>query len=563
MPTFFESPNLHLIHDDVFDGLRSLPEKSVHCVVTSPPYYALRDYSTGSWEGGDPACDHLKINDTRVGVKQTENAGTSRIGYASVCGKCGAKRIDNQLGLEATPDLFIENLVGVFREVRRALRDDGTCWVNIGDSYASSGPKKNGGFDGAHRNPDGTRHHRDVGGDDWFGLPTAGGDIKALDLMGMPWRFALAMQKDGWYLRRDIVWSKLNPMPESVNGWRWERHKVLVKSSSADWRAESETKGYAPTDTAVNHTPGGNTGLRPAEKPTWQDCPGCKDCKPNNGLILRRGSWRPTTAHEYIFMFTKQPGAYADREAVRETNRSGPSDMRKMMEQLPRIGGQTLDSDDPLYAANKDTNIGQKRGVGEPNGRNLRSVWEIDDQGATLAQWLDKRGYGALLDEFYSGDLDSVWQIATQGLKEKHFASYPEALVEPCIKASTSTWGCCAECGAPYAPVIEISDPNNRLGAAYHEDRDDRLTRGFHGVPTADGAPVHEVVDYRATCSHDTARVPCTVLDPFVGSGTTALVARKLGRRAVGIDLSDTYLKIVLKRLHIDTSREALNAALL
>lgn len=515
MSTYYQSPRLHLIHADVLEGLRALPDSSVHCVVTSPPYYALRDY----------------------------------------------EKAEGQLGLEATPELFIENMLNVFREVRRVLRDDGTCWVNIGDSYAGSGKGRNA--DGTHSV--GGKQDTNLGSNEGLltkvSIPEG---LKALDLMGMPWRFALAMQQDGWHFRRDIIWAKPNPMPESVNGWRWERHRVLVKSAEADWRAESEAKGYAPTEASVNNKPGGNTGLHaaPKQKAEYKECPGCRECKSHDGLILRKASWRPTTSHEYLFMFSKAPQAYADREAVRERNRSGPSDMRKMAEQLPRIGGRTLDADDPLYKANRDTNIGQKRGVGEPNGRNLRSVWEIDDEGRTLEQWLIDSGHGALLDEFYSGDLGSVWQIATQALKFKHFASYPEELVEPCIKASTSAWGCCAQCGAPWAPVIEIRDPLNRLGESYHDHRDD-LGVGQRGVPSAEGAPVHEVVDWRATCEHGAERVPCTVLDPFVGSGTTALVARKLGRAAVGIDLNSKYLDIVLTRLKIDKSREALNPDML
>jgi DNA modification methylase len=134
---------------DCREMLATLPERSVQTCITSPPYFGLRDYGTGEWEGGDPACDHTRQSvasrASGLGVKDgrgpygdqfaATQGGT--IAYASVCGRCGARRVDRQIGLEPTPDEFVAALVGVFREVRRVLRDDGTVWLNLGDSYAS------------------------------------------------------------------------------------------------------------------------------------------------------------------------------------------------------------------------------------------------------------------------------------------------------------------------------------------------------------------------------------------------------------------------------------------
>jgi len=127
----------------VLDGLRSLPDESVHCCVTSPPYWGLRDYGTAEWEGGDAECDHKQGRNGagRADGIVDERGQRNRDGVGSMggdCKKCGALRIDKQLGLERTPEEYVAAMVGVFREVRRVLRADGTCWINLGDSYAGS-----------------------------------------------------------------------------------------------------------------------------------------------------------------------------------------------------------------------------------------------------------------------------------------------------------------------------------------------------------------------------------------------------------------------------------------
>ncbi|MBT4406416.1 MAG: hypothetical protein HOC79_00900, partial [Euryarchaeota archaeon] len=114
-----------------------MSDQSVHCVVTSPPYWGLRDYGTANWDGGDSDCEHTVSHNDADG-KAVFDGRVSR-GDRSKCIKCGAVRVDSQLGLEATPEEFVENMVEVFREVRRVLRDDGTCWVNLGDTYYGGG----------------------------------------------------------------------------------------------------------------------------------------------------------------------------------------------------------------------------------------------------------------------------------------------------------------------------------------------------------------------------------------------------------------------------------------
>jgi len=220
--------------------LPSLPEASVQCCVTSPPYWGLRDYQTSSWIGGDENCDHVAdssktkkfgndaFNENRPSREETKTAGYY---FRDICSKCGAKRSDLQLGLEQTPEEYVANMVLVFREVWRVLRDDGTLWLNLGDSYNGSGKGANGDGSagkagninsGSKGTQQGTFTKSDVIG------------LKPKDLVGIPWRVALALQADGWWLRQDIIWHKPNPMPESVTDRCTKAHEyifLLTKSA--------------------------------------------------------------------------------------------------------------------------------------------------------------------------------------------------------------------------------------------------------------------------------------------------------------------------------------------
>lgn len=209
-----------ILQGDNIEVLKTLPDGIVDCCVTSPPYYGLRDYGTGKWIGGDPNCPHRRLSKfsekTITGHHQQELAGN--VGdaiYKSVCPLCGAVREDKQIGLEDTPEEYIQRLVDVFHEVKRCLKDDGTLWVNIGDTY-------NNAWDGA----------------------------KNKDLIGIPWMLAFALRNDGWYLRQDIIWHKPNPMPESVKDRCTKSHEYIFLLSKKphyyfDYEAiQEEATGY-------------------------------------------------------------------------------------------------------------------------------------------------------------------------------------------------------------------------------------------------------------------------------------------------------------------------------
>lgn len=210
MTPYFADDHLTVHHGDTRAVMAELEPESVHCVVTSPPYWGLRDY-------GEPG----------------------------------------QLGLEPTPEEYVENMVAVFREVRRVMRADGTVWLNLGDSYASHDP---GGYrEGEFLNPGGKDPVKQGPARNRAGNYRPSG-LKPKDLIGIPWRVAFALQADGWYLRSDIIWSKPNPMPESVTDRPTKAHEylfLLAKSQryyfdadavrephSREWASETVGPGY-------------------------------------------------------------------------------------------------------------------------------------------------------------------------------------------------------------------------------------------------------------------------------------------------------------------------------
>jgi DNA modification methylase len=486
MKRWHEDGSVTLYHGDALETLRGLPDASVQMVVSSPPFWGLRDYGTGRWDGGDADCDHLKTPNARAssglrndgrehkGPYEGEKATRTGTPYTDVCGKCGGRRVDQQIGLEDDPQTWCDRLVAVYRECRRVLRDDGVMFIEIGDSYAGAGPQR-----------------RDTGPSEWG---TRGGkdgpasrdrrsnEIKSKDLVGAPWMLAFALRNDGWYLRADCIWSRPNPMPESV------------------------------TD-------------------------------------------RPTKSHSYVFVLTKRARYFWDSDAVRESAGDSNASRIAAKERNPGVIGErvpnVVDADNPHYSQLAHRGV---HGVGtqftqSAPGRNLRSVWEI----------------------------------ATEPTPFSHFATFPQRLVERCIRAATSEYGACAACGAPWRRITEreaVPHPNgghqgrNAKGDARGMTDMSMNPRFNWRVSTAGWEPScacngefvtiekEHLADDGTYLGSETIRVyqpripladhprePCQVLDPFMGSGTTALVARRLRRRAIGIELNHEYLEIARRRL--------------
>lgn len=300
---------------DVRDGLRAMIAAGVRAqtCVTSPPYWGLRDYGTAEWNGGDDSCTHTAQRLPSAGSKQATSAGSARDNMAgSDCRLCGATRIDRQIGLEPTIAEYVRTMVDVFRLVRDVLADDGTLWLNLGDSYSADrgNTKDKPGFDNKAAAGHANLAIRETKIAGQLGL-------KPKDLCGIPWRVAFALQADGWWLRQDIIWAKPNPMPESV------------------------------TD-------------------------------------------RCTKAHEYLFLLSKRERYYYDAEAIKEAAEFGYSPTPMMFD-----------------------------GIGDAKDPPIRKFGAVE------------QGNGGTRNH------RSVWTIATEPYADAHFATFPTALVEPCILAGS------------------------------------------------------------------------------------------------------------------------------
>src|SRR3990167_9591734 len=140
-----ENPRIEIMQGDCLVELQKLKDESIDCCITSPPYWGLRDYGTAKWVGGDEKCNHKRTDEQIKRAISTSTVKAPNTGHAlephykEFCGRCGAKRVDNQLGLEKTPELYVAKMVEVFKEVKRVLKKEGTCWLNLGDTYSGSG----------------------------------------------------------------------------------------------------------------------------------------------------------------------------------------------------------------------------------------------------------------------------------------------------------------------------------------------------------------------------------------------------------------------------------------
>lgn len=330
---------VQILKGDCRDVLKTLPSESIHCVVTSPPYWGLRDYGC-----------------------------------------------DGQIGLEDSAAAYVDALMDVFRVVLPVLRADGTLWLNLGDSYAGGGRGGNPEESPFRKQATNTGSVTGITKNKW---PIPSG-VKPKDLIGIPWMVAFALRADGWYLRQDIIWSKPNPMPESV------------------------------TD-------------------------------------------RCTKAHEYLFLLSKNERYFYDQEAIREPF------VGKALTDLD--GGPQRNRDGSNANNGRDYNA--NRASYKPgSASNMNSGEHVKKSDAGLPVNLGGR------------NKRSVWEIATVPYGEAHFATFPPALIEPCILAG------CPEGG--------------------------------------------------------------TVLDPFGGAGTTSLVADRLKRNAILIELNPEYAAMAERRIKQD-----------
>ena len=368
-----------ILHGDCRDTLKTLPENSVHCCVTSPPYWGLRSYLPKGH-----ADKHLEI------------------------------------GSEPTPEAFVETMVQVFREVRRVLHPSGTVWLNLGDSFYGAGWSNHENTGGALKSEGGKQRHL-----------YADCNLKPKDLCMIPWRVALALQADGWWVRSAICWHKKSCMPESV------------------------------TD-------------------------------------------RPTNSWEPIFLLAKSARYFYDAEAVKETAEGATGGAPRKI--------------------NDESSQGRHGANSAFNG-----AWDVAST---------------------TRNQRNVWSLGPEPYSEAHFATFPTEIPRRAILAGTSARGCCPKCLAPWERVVEkerVRANGERIDGCWHNPEKPSAVRGGEG-----GFSESRTVGWQPTCKCDAGEpIPCTVLDPFGGSGTTGQVAIELGRKSILCELNPEYLPLIEKRTNI------------
>jgi DNA modification methylase len=532
---------------DCLDILPTLPAESVQCVVTSPPYWGLRDYGTATWKGGDDACDHIAPKKGGTGESSALQLSRKRIDfesggqYRSTCGKCGATRIDSQIGLEASPKAYVEKLVAVFREVKRVLRPDGVLFLNLGDTYASD----------AGACVRGTHCGKNIAAGQ-LGQPnrkfTSRSTLKPKDLIGIPWRVAFALQEDGWYLRQDIIWAKPNPMPESVTDRCTKSHEyifLLTKSGKYFYDAEAVKEPAEPFRHAGKMHPRGwhtdavpiSGGVKSPEEATAQ-----------NGRN-RRSVWTITTKPFKEWAQTSHL-ARVERGAVScDTKRKASIHCPVHADQDFRCGECAIGSLIHNFCIFHD-----------PAGLREIVLSEISRQSVRL---------------------NLPWYMGCSSLR--YFLSATEhsngtrkmdpvlLTIVPCISFGKTV----SRIGRTPEELEKIDSDvrtfeNSILADSFSDEQDINLLAQtlFHSVDKSYSVPPNCLCQYyhpeTKKSSHFATFPPeipeiCikagskpgdTILDPFSGAGTTGLVAERLGRKYIGIELNKNYVTMSEKRIN-------------
>ena len=433
---------------NVLDKLKEIPDDSIDCIVTSPPYYGLRKYKAPDVIfGGDSACEHewqpakLKLHYGESSLQPEEKLLNKKMNpenndhekiESNVCSKCDAWK--GQLGLEPNYNLYLDNLLMVTAELKRVLKPTGTLWWNMGDSYV-------GGHQG------GSIHPKNSAVIDAQEIPqrlqgrpqsTVEG-MQEKSLMQLPARFAIRMaDEQGWILRNTMIWHKRNHLPSSV-----------------------------------------------------------KD--------------RLTNSYEFVFFFTKQKKYFFNLDAVRVPSKTGNGS---------EFGW---------------AGIGNKR-----MGGNAQATTQVSKH--------------ILKNNILGKNPGDVLELTTQPFKSKvHFAVFPPKLPEFCIKAG-SPEEVCSACGKPIVSIIERPklpswNKTSKIVEAQNVSENSALRIGGPAYNKWKTEHPDVFKGTKPTCNCNAPFEPAVVLDPFAGSGTTMLVAKQLGRSAIGIEISLEYAELIKKRL--------------
>jgi len=503
-----------IICGNALEVLKGIPDESINCCVCSPPFWGLRDYGIEPiiWDG-DKNCKHnfneynsKLLHENRQNLncgtlgnpqyrKNLHGFGNAKAGF---CSKCGAW--EGSLGLEPTFELYIKHLCDIFDEVKRVLRKDGTCWVNMGDSYGGSG--------------NASGHNEDTKnlGYKTLEMGATKGNQKttrqyAKCLLDIPYRFSIEMINRGWIKRNTIIWWKPNCMPSSAEDRftvDFEYLFFFTKNNKAIfWTNEKTLDCVDKRPLGIKGIEGRDWGWRKIGEnyENYNTKISREDAEKYNSLKARKyrkKEWKKVSlwkGHDYWF---EQQFEELNYDSFRETKRGKNQPKAK-------IGD--------LMSASV-------------NARESLDAWKINPNGR------NKR---------------CVWVISTRAFPEAHFAVYPEGLIEIPIKAGCPEF-VCKKCGKARIKIYKFAGKYEKCGG-----KDSITAKEIHKVSSTSTLltgkrKVNEEVGY-TDCNCNAGFEGGIILDPFMGAGTTALVALKQRKRFIGIEIKQEYIHMANKRI--------------
>lgn len=525
-----------ILQGDAMAMLKQLPDESINCVMTSPPYWALRDYGSSVeiiWDGKEN-CEHewnSKERKLHSGTTKSIISGddSGHLNEASTidhfCFKCGAWK--GQLGLEPTFDLYIKHLCDIFDEVKKVLRKDGTCWVNLGDTY-NAHSTGNGNVGGMEKN---NKLIQDIqtGNNRKIDLPD-----KSLCLI--PFRFAIEMQNRGWILRNVIIWHKPNCMPSSVKDrftvdfeyvfffvknkkyWFETQYERLAESSFNDDRKD---KGLVPH----------------------------KSGKSFDELLFNKN-----IKEKRLVPYSVQP---RDKEFVEYRNLPDIKSFAEWLNIHRKNLGLTIEQIEKEFGNQAPHHwFNAESFPSVEDYKKLKIILDLaNDYDYDMTKIYTKsseKKYAIMGTSINSCGRNkrAVWSICPQPFPEAHFATYPEELCETPIKAGCPEF-VCNKCGKAREKILESKgtglDYSNNSNYKREIPKDNPSAK-FNRNSNLKLNAEYEFKGY-SSCDCNVGFSSGIVLDPFFGAGTTGLVALKQNKQFIGIELNPEYIKIAEERL--------------
>jgi DNA modification methylase len=537
-----------IILGDALNVLPKLPPESVNCITTSPPYWGLRDYGIEPiiWDG-DKNCKHIWEKEItkrpnasggktdwakeKLAIKGKENYQEfvdyhKRETESNFCLKCGAWR--GSLGLEPTFELYVKHLCDIFDEVKKVLRKDGTCWVNIGDSYGGSGNAS-----GHTKDTKNLGYKTSEMGATQGNQRTTGRYAKSL--LDIPYRFSIEMTNRGWIKRNTIIWHKSNCMPASADDRFTVDFEYLFfftkNNKTLFWTNEKTLK-------CVDKKPLGVKGIEGKDW-EWRPCPACSNKDYFN--------------YRTRDVMRKEKGCPQFRASNKEKenikNKTCPRCKGLKKVKYSFWAGHDYWFEQQFEPILTDSIKRELRG-NRPNKYSKDKHLPKGVHPNTMSQIREYRGYDNLEEEVLNRvgrNKRCVWVIPTQPFPEAHFAVYPEGLIEIPIKAGCPEF-ICKKCGKARVKIYENHRQETRPGnySKYTDDcyvnskRPEGLKKRIINNPVEIGY---------SDCDCNAGWESGINLDPFMGAGTSALVALKQRKRFIGIEIKQEYIDMAKRRI--------------